>query len=101
MKVVVKECDRYISELNEDKVFYQYLIYAYTDDMTPLGCEQVIGENERDNVIKYYLSLMIQNGDIKPDEGATYEDVHFKFVDYVEYNDFVDAIKENKPTYNG
>lgn len=101
MKIVVKQSDKYVSELFEGKVIYQYLIYVYDEDMMALGCEHVIGEEDKNNVIRHYISLMVHNGDIETDENTTYDGLYDKYVDFVLYDDFKEAVTENKPTYNG
>jgi hypothetical protein len=101
MKIIVKQSDKYVSELYEDKVIYQYLIYVYDNENSPLGCEQVLGEDDKDNVIKHFISMMISKGDIERNEKTTYDDLYNEYVDFVLYDDFKQAITENKPTYNG
>lgn len=99
MKIVVKECDRYTSNLFSDKFVSEYLIYVMLDDNTPLGCEQIIGQDEMHNVVKSFLSRMHMLKDIIVEEGETYIDLYAKYVHFVSYDEFMEAVTNNKPTY--
>ena len=101
MKIVIKESNKYVCDLDDSKVIYEYLIYAMLDDNTPLGCEQVIGETERDNVIKYFFGIMRDNGEITITPETTFEGLVEEVVETVKYEEFKDAIINNKETYNG
>jgi hypothetical protein len=82
-------------------VIYEYLIYAMLDDNQPLGCEQVIGETERDNVIKFFLGVMRDNGELTITPEMTFNGLVEELVETVKYEDFKEAINNNEPTYNG
>ena len=101
MKIVVKECNKYVSDLDEEKVIYEYLIYAMLDDNTPLGCEQVIGTSEKDNVVRFFLGIMRDGNEITLTPETTLEGLVDEIVEVVKYEDFKEAITNNEPTYNG
>ena len=101
MKIVVKESNKYVCDLDDSKVIYEYLIYAMLDDNQPLGCEQVIGETERDNVIKFFFGVMRDNGELIITPDMTFEGLVEDLVENVKYDDFKKAITDNEPTYNG
>ena len=101
MKIVVKESNKYVCDLDDSKVIYEYLIYAMLDDNTPLGCEQVIGETERDNVLRYFFGVMRDSGELTLTPETTFSSLVTELVDTVKYEDFKEAITQDKPTYNG
>ena len=101
MKIVVKENNKYVCDLDDSKVIYEYLIYAMLDDNTPLGCEQVTGEVERDNVIKFFFGVMRGSGELTITPETTFEELVESVVETVKYEDFKNAITNNEPTYNG
>ena len=101
MKIIIKESNKYVCDLDDSKIIYEYLIYAMLDDNQPLGCEQVIGETERDNVIKFFFGVMRDNDELTITPDMTFEGLVEDIVETVKYEDFKNAITNNEPTYNG
>jgi hypothetical protein len=95
MKIVVKECDKYHSQLNSDKEVSEYLVYLMTDDNKSVECQVVVGEEEKKRVISEYQIWE----SIK--DRLHGESDRINSISEVSFEDFRSTIIRNNPTYNG